>query len=144
MLTRRTGQGPGVAGPPRLDLRLWQRAKMLLLLNGLPLMVVGFVAHGWWQGRYTFRAGSIQSLIAIGIVLGTCALFAVAMWVLLPLARWLRDYPLWHLRNSPSPRWLALAGLGTLAWIGLGLVGAVSALAALALLGSGVVRLLRS
>ena len=143
MLKQRTGQGPRAAGPPRLDLRLWRRAKMLVLLNCLPLLVGGVIALGWWQGRLTLRAGSGQSLVALGAMLGACVLFAVAMWVLLPIARWLRDYPLWHVRNGSALRWFVPTVLGTLAWIGLGMAGIAAALAALALLGSGVIRLLR-
>ena len=116
---------------------------MLVLLNCLPLLVGGVIALGWWQGRLTLRAGSGQSLVALGAMLGACVLFAVAMWVLLPIARWLRDYPLWHVRNGSALRWFVPTVLGTLAWIGLGMAGIAAALAALALLGSGVIRLLR-
>ena len=143
MLTRRSGQRPGVAGPPRLDLRLWRRAKMILLLNVVPMAVAGYIALGWWQGRLHFRPGAQHSLVILGVVLGACVLFAIAVWVVLPLARWLRDYPLWHVRHGAGIRWWIPMALGTIAWVVLGVLGMASAITGLALLGTGIVRFLR-
>lgn len=142
MLNHRDRPRARTGGPPRLDLQLWRRAKLLLLLNCLPLLGGVVVAIGWWQGRLTIRPGSSASLTTLGILVGACLLFALAVWVVLPLARWLREYPLWRFRNGSGLVWILPAIAGTIAWIGIGLAGTVAALAALVLIGSGLVRLL--
>ena len=142
MLKRPTNTGRSSAGPPRLDLQLWRRAKLLVLLNAIPLLGGLVVAIGWWQGRLNFKDGSRQSLIALAVVLIACLAFAVAMWLVLPLARWLRAYPLWQCRHRSLVLWLIPAVLGTLVSFALALAGALAALAALALMITGAVRAL--
>ena len=142
MLTRRSGQGHASAGPPRLDLQLWRRAKLLLLLNVIPLLGGVAVAIGWWQGRLHFKDGSRQSLLALAVVLIACLAFALAIWLVLPIAGWLRAYPLWHLRHRSLVLWLIPTVLGTLVSIALTLAGALAALAALALMITGALRAL--
>jgi len=140
MLKRQAPAG----GPPRLDLQLWHWAKVLLLLNLVPLAGAAYIALGWWQGRLTFVPGAQHSLVVLGVMLGACALFAVAVWVVLPLGRWLRDYPLWHVRHGAGIWWWIPTALGFLAWVILAVLGMASALTGLVLIGSGLIRMLRA
>jgi hypothetical protein len=145
-LRRPTGTGAARsagAHPPRLDLGLVRRAKLLLLLNALPLLAGVVIGIGWWRGTYHFKPGSGASLVTIGVLIGACALLTAAMWVVLPVGRWLRDYPLWQVRTARRWTWLPLLVAGWLAWAVAWLLGTTAALAALALIGSGLVRLLR-
>lgn len=131
-------------GPPRLDLQLWRRARLLLLLNCIPLLGGLVALLSWWQGRITFKPLSTGSMTTIAILIGACIVFALAVWIVLPLARWLREYPLWRFRHGSRVLWLLPTALGTAAWLVLAIAGAIASLGALALIGVGLVRLLRN
>jgi len=104
-------------GPPRLQTNLWGGLKALLLINIVPLFALGYIAVMWALGKVTFDARMTpRTLLVIGVVLASCALFAFSAWVLAPVGRWLRDYPAWHARNT-GPVWLLPAALGWLAWV---------------------------
>jgi hypothetical protein len=59
----------------------------------------------------------------------------------MPVARWLRVYPTWHLRRGPAWAWIVPTCGGWLAWIALSLAGALAAAAALLVAGLGIWRL---
>jgi hypothetical protein len=143
MLKRRSGRSTAGGGPPRLDLQLWRRARLLLLLNCIPLLGGLVVLLYWWQGKITFKPMSTSSMTTVAILIGACIIFAVAVWIVLPMARWLREYPLWHFRSGSRVLWLVPVIAGTVVWLALALVGVLASLGALVLIGVGAVRLLR-
>lgn len=130
-------------GPPRLRLHVGHHLKVLMVLNVLPLFGVAWLWWQWRAGHVTLRSMSEESKTTLIVVLVCGITFAVIAWFVMPVARWLRDYPLWHVRHGASLLWWIPTALGAMAWCGLGLLGMVSALTALALLGTGIVRLLR-
>lgn len=137
---RRTGTARG-DGPPALDLGLRRGLLILLFANALPLLAVGVVAIGVAQGRWTLKASAGNGLIPLLMILGGCVALLAAMWVVLPLGRWLRDRPVWHFRHGNRALWALPAAAGWCAWGVCWIVGVAAALGALAMLGVSVARL---
>ncbi len=125
-------------GPPRLRLHLMHHLKVLAVLNVVPLIGGLYV---WWQmrqGRVTLRSMSSESQSTLVVVVVSGVAFAVIMWFIMPVARWLRDYPTWHLRRGPAWAWVIPAAGGWAAWIILSLAGILAAAAAVLLAGIGL------
>ncbi len=91
-------------GPPRLNLRIKERLTFLLIANVIPLCIGAYIGVGWIQGSVQFQASQGQmALILAGIIL--VVLIGMTSWLILPTARWLRHYPLWHFRHSGKFTW---------------------------------------
>ncbi len=132
-----TGTTPS-DGPPRLRLHLGHHLKVLMMLNILPLVGGLYVWWQWRQGRVTWRAMSSESQSTLVVVVICGVAFAVIVWLVMPVARWLRDYPTWHLRRGPAWAWVIPAGGGWTAWLVLSLAGLLAAAAAVLLAGLGI------
>ncbi len=105
---------------------------IMALINILPIAALIWAATTW--------EGERRKLLPTAyVVVGACLAIAVAAWVLLPFARWLRAWPVWHLRHSRWwPLWLLPAALGLLAYLALGLGAIAAGLAALWLAGQSL------
>ena len=114
-----------------------------MVLNVVPLIGGLYVWWQWRQGRVTMRSMSEESQSTLVVVVVSGLAFAVITWFIMPVARWLRDYPTWHLRQGPAWAWVIPAGGGWAAWIVLSLAGMLAAAAALLLAGIGIWNLLR-
>ena len=119
-MSRRGGTGAGaVAGPPRLTLPVWRNLGVMAVANLLPLAALGwfFIGYDPVQGLHLrpHAAGLTSAIVA---VVAACAMIALAAWVLMPLARWLRAYPRWRLRHSRLwYLWLLPVALGDVTWL---------------------------
>jgi hypothetical protein len=129
--TRTSGRSTTRGGPPRLNLHLLHHLKVLMLLNLLPLAGGLWLWWQWRAGHVTLRTLSGESLATVLVVVVCGAAFAVIMWFVMPLARWLRDYPTWHLRRGPAWAWIIPACGGWLAWAALSIAGLLAAAAAI-------------
>ncbi len=129
-------------GPPRLQTRLVERLRVLLLINA-PLFI-GSAAFGFWimtDDSARLGLGPEDGLFPILMVLVCCLVAALSAWVLLPVARWCRAYPAWHCRHTSRLFWALPACGGFLVWLGLWLVSmALLVLSAVAVIG-GLVEL---
>lgn len=124
--------------PPRLRFHLGHHLKVLLVLNILPILAGIWL---WWNlhtGKATLREFSQESKTTLVIVLVAGAIFALTAWFVMPLARWLRDYPTWHLRRGPAWAWIIPTCGGWLAWIVLGTAGMLACAATLLMGGLGL------
>ncbi len=120
----------GGGGGPALSVGIGRGVKLLLLF----LIPVGALAAWclltWDGGPELRRSMSEERWWMLGRALGGAGLMGCVLWLLLPLAHWLRLYPIhrfatgskvaWYLPLLLSlPVWLALYG-GVLAGLGLG------------------------
>jgi hypothetical protein len=125
-------------GPPRLRLHLGHHLKVLLVLNVLPLLGAIWLWWQWREGHVTMRSLSEESKTTLIVVLVSGIAFAVISWFVMPVARWLRNYPLWHLRRGPVWAWIIPTCGGWLAWFALTLAGMLAAAAAILVAGLGI------
>ena len=124
--------------PPRLRLHLGHHLKVLLVLNVLPLLGGIWLWWQWREGRVTLRTISEESKSTLLVVLVAGVAFAVIAWLVMPVARWLRDYPTWHLRRGPAWAWIIPTCGGWLAWFALTTAGMLAAAAAILVAGLGI------
>jgi hypothetical protein len=124
--------------PPRLKLNLGHHLKVLLVLNVLPILGVIYVWWQWRAGRVTLRSMNEESKTTLIVVLLSGVAFAVIVWFIMPVARWLRDYPTWHLRRGPAWAWIIPTCGGWLAWLTLSAAGMLAAAAAILVSGLGI------
>lgn len=124
---KKTAGSNGTNGPPRLQFHLLHHFKMMMMLNILPLIGGLYLWWNWRAGRVTMRSmsGESQSILIVVVVSGLA--FAVIAWFVMPIARWLRDYPTWHLRHGPAWAWLIPTCGGWAAWIILSTAGILAA-----------------
>ena len=132
----------GRSGPPVLALHLVQRLGMLAVLNIIPLCGGLWL---WWQfsyGHAQFRKPMGQEwLWASGIVLIACAVIAATCWLVMPVARWLRDYRSWHFTHRSALLWAVPSVLGWSCWLGLYLCAAVMVVGCLAAIAEALIAL---
>jgi hypothetical protein len=129
--------------PPRLRLHLLRHLKLLLVLNILPLIGGAYLWWQWREGRVTLRKPiGEESWMALGAVLVAGAGFALACWLVLPFARWLRDRPTWCFTHRNPWLWAAPMAAGWIAWVVLMLAGLATAVLCLVEGGRGLWRLL--
>ncbi|MFW5753029.1 MAG: hypothetical protein ACOCYV_03165 [Planctomycetota bacterium] len=124
-------------GPPRLQTRLIERLRVLLLINA-PLFI-GSAAFAFWvmtDDSVRLGLGPEDGLFPTLIILVCCLVAALSAWVLLPVARWCRACPAWHCRHTSRLLWALPACGGFLVWLGLWLVSmALLVLSAVAVIG---------
>jgi hypothetical protein len=138
--TRSPAQGQG-GSPPRLRFHILHHAKMLMMLNILPIMCTIYL---WWQyraGNVTFKTISEESRTTALVVVVAGISFAIVCWFIMPIANWLRDYPTWHLRRSNSLIWIIPTVGGWMLWIIIGIVGIMAGGAAIIITVMGIWRL---
>lgn len=125
-------------GPPRLQLHLLHHFKVMMMLNILPVIGGLYLWWNWREGRVTMRSmsGESQSILIVVVVSGLA--FAVIAWFVMPIARWLRDYPTWHFRHGLAWVWLIPTCGGWAAWSILSLAGILAAGLALFITGVGI------
>jgi len=124
--------------PPRLRLHLGHHLKVLVVLNILPLLGAIWLWWQWRNGQMTLRSLSEESKTTLIIVLIAGIAFALISWFVMPVARWLRDYPTWHLRRGPAWAWFIPTCGGWLAWFALTAAGMLAAAAAILVIILGV------
>lgn len=145
---RRKTQDPGprrpgasLSGPPRLDLKVIERLKLLAFANIIPLGALAIGIPMWLSGRITLRPEAGAGLLPILVMLGACVVLCLSCWMILPLATWLRARPRWHYVHGNKVIWALPALIGAIAGILLRLIAGLSAVASLLLVGFGLVRL---
>lgn len=126
------------ASPPRLRLHLGYHLKLLLVLNLLPIIGGIWLAWQLHTGRATLREFSQESQTTLVIVVACGVVLALSSWFVMPVARWLRDYPTWHLRRGPAWAWIIPTCGGWLAWIALSTIGMLAAASAILVAGLGI------
>lgn len=130
---------PASGGPPPLTLGLLHKLKILALANVVPLFLAAWLGWAWYQGTITFdieRLGS-RGAVALVLLVACCAALAVSSWFIMPLARWLRDYPAWHYHHRSSSLWLVPTATGYLIWLVTWLAMGVCAIICVALMITG-------
>jgi hypothetical protein len=138
------GRAPAAmrGGPPTLALHLWHRVGVLAALNVIPLFGSLWL---WWQfsyGHAQFRKPIGQEwLWACAVVVIGCLIIAASCWLVMPVARWLRDYPSWHFRHGAWPVWLLPAAAGWLGFLVLYLVAALTVMGSLVMIAAAFIHL---
>ena len=131
-----------IAGPPKLKLRLVKRIQFLLLANILPIGVGAWLAWGYYNGTVQFaefdRFGFLATIV---IMVVSCGILVATTWVILPFARWLRDYPNWHFERRSQIVWAVPAALGWVAWLFAWIGTAVGGIIAVGLIIVGLLEL---
>lgn len=138
---RTTTAVPRREGPPALDLGLLRTLRLLVLINVIPIGGALIVGIGIATGRMKLVAGAEDSLVLMAVAIAGCALLAFAAWVIRPIGRWLRDYPVWCFRHRSRLAWAVPAAAGWLAWAALWIAGALGCGAALVLIATALWRL---
>ncbi|MDA3960273.1 MAG: hypothetical protein PF961_05755 [Planctomycetota bacterium] len=128
-------------GPPRLRLDLFGKLKVLALANVIPLTMVTWLGLGIYQGDVAIRTDVPVAKVGFicAVLLISCLVIGVSSWILLPVVRWLRDYPRWFLDHDGSAAlWLVPAGVGWVIWFGSYIVVTVCAIASIGLIVVGL------
>jgi hypothetical protein len=125
--------------PPRLQLHLVKRLKFVLLVNALPLVAGTIITWLWVNGSITFGRFSADELLGrVLILLASLVVVGLSWWVLIPVARWGRDYPMWYFRHESRLIWALPAALGWLTWVGLYVLSAFLTIVSLLVLVLGL------
>ncbi len=92
--------------PPRLRFHFMQRIQMLLLINTIPIIVGIGLVIGYYQG-YVHVVGFEEGRhgLAAAVILGACIILGLSWWIIIPVARWLHDYPRWFFRRESKLFW---------------------------------------
>lgn len=115
--------------PPRLSLPLGRNLLLMLVINAVPVAALAWAAVTWHDERR-------RLLLPAAAVVAACLVIAVAAWAILPLGRWLRVWPRWHVRHARWWwLWLLPAALGLVAQLLLWLAAGAAVLAALVVAG---------
>jgi hypothetical protein len=132
----------GGGSPPRLQTKFWRSLKTLALINALPILGLGYLAFGLWRGTLKIdpKVGNSQ-LIVIAFVFIACVVIALSSWLLVPTARWMRDYPAWHFRHRNRATWLLPMLAGAISWFVLMLIGISASLVSVYVIATGAWRL---
>lgn len=125
-----------------LALHLLRRLGMLAILNVIPLFGGLWL---WWQfsyGHAQWRKPMGQEwLWACAIVVVACLVIASSCWLVMPVARWLRDYPSWHFKNGSALIWAVPTVVGWLSYVALYLLAAVTVVGCLVAIGEALYHL---
>ena len=127
---------------PQLRFHLARHLKLLLILNILPLFTGLYLWWQWKQGRIALRKPiSEESWLTLVVVIAAGAVFAVTCWLVMPLARWMRDYPTWGFTHGNRLLWSVPLVGGWLTWLTLSVTALIAAIACVVVAATGVMRL---
>ncbi|MBA2479636.1 MAG: hypothetical protein H0V44_03160 [Planctomycetes bacterium] len=133
----------GGGAPPRLDIGLWRGLKFLLLVNIIPIVGITWIAFTWDERGIHLR-DTIDHTTArtAAVILVACGLIALSSWLVMPVARWIRDYPAWQFRNHSRILWFLPMIGGFATWLVLAAAGIAAAIISVLAILSGLLRLL--
>jgi hypothetical protein len=141
-------KSPAVVGneqPPKLQTKLWQGLKLLMLINLLPILGLAYLGMAWYNGKVALKADvTSKHVMTILFVLGGCMVIAVSSWFVMPLARWIKAYPTWHFRKQSRIAWFLPMLAGHLGWALCCLIGAAATLASVAVILTGLWQMIAS
>ena len=110
-------EGRRAKGPPKLRFHILQRLKFLLLVNTIPIAVGIFLVIGSYNGSvHVVGLDQEKHGLAAFIILGSCIFLGLSWWVIIPCAKWLRDYPRWFFRRDSKLLWFLPYTCGSLIW----------------------------
>jgi hypothetical protein len=137
--TEPTSADAGIGRPPALSLHLTRRLGMLAMCNVIPLIGGLYVWYQVGSGHATLRTPAGHEWMWISAtVLVACLVLALTCWLVMPLARWVRDYPTWQFRHRAKLLWLVPMVGGWCGWLALYLLGAATTLACVVVVGTGL------
>lgn len=102
--------------PPELNLQLGRKLGILLLANTVPIIVL------IWLGYAIFFNDNVRVVADPAIwqvllyVVMACVVIGTITWVVMPMARWCRDYPIWHFQRGSKLAWFVPAAAGIAIW----------------------------
>jgi hypothetical protein len=133
---------PAGGSPPRLDIGLWRGLKFLLLVNIIPIIGLTWIAFAWDERGIHLR-DTIDHATArtAAVIIAACGIVALSSWLVMPIARWLRDYPAWHFSNRSRILWFLPMVGGFAAWLILAAGGIAAVVFSLWVILSGFLRL---
>jgi hypothetical protein len=114
---------------------------MLMLANILPLIAFTIGGIGYASGSIKLRPNAGEGIIPILVMLGACVVLAFSCWMIAPIGKWLKEWPRWHFQRKSKILWVVPLLLGSISGLLLRLVAGLASLAALVLVGVGLVRL---
>lgn len=92
--------------PPRLDLKILKRLKILLLANLVPLVGLGVIFYLVFIGKLMIQGIAEDRLWGtVLVVLIAVVVCGSASWVLLPFSRWCCDCPKWYYVHQSRGLW---------------------------------------
>ena len=103
-------------GPPRLQLHIFERLKVLLLINIIPIFIGVILAWNYSQGKLELRLFEESHGLAAFVVLASCLIIGISWWVIIPCAKWLRNYPRGVYRHESKAVWVLPYVCGSVIW----------------------------
>jgi hypothetical protein len=124
--------------PPQLKTNFWRGVKTLALINILPILGLIYLGIGWYRGTIQIRSdvGS-QQIVIIAFVVIACTVIALSSWLVMPTARWMRDFPAWHFRHRSRVAWFLPMIAGAISWFVLMAIGISACLVSAYVIASG-------
>jgi hypothetical protein len=102
--------------PPKLQLEFFKNLGILLLINIIPILGGIYILYHTFTGRMRFK--NLDFLPGLLYILAFSSVLIFFFWVMLPIAKWLRDYSWWHYMHRSIIIWLIPSGVSFLIWIG--------------------------
>ena len=105
----------GYERPPALQLKLLEKLGLLAVINVIPIIGSLYVFEKWWRGQITFTDTDV---LWVGLAVVVAAVvYITCFWLLMPTAKWFREYTLWHYRRKSTTVWLIPTVVAYTFWV---------------------------
>ena len=100
---------------PILKLRLFEKLGILVVVNIIPIVICVTLLGKWLREEIVIT--DVDGLRAALILLVASAIYVFCSWMLMPTAKWFKEYTIWQFRHGISLVWSLPLALAYIMWI---------------------------
>ena len=100
---------------PALKLDLLRKLGILIVVNILPLVVCLVVFAKWMKGEIVIT--NVNVVWAAAILFAASVIYVLCFWMLMPTAKWFKEYAFWQYQQGTSALWFLPLVLSHILWL---------------------------
>lgn len=100
---------------PTLKLELLQKLGILAVVNIIPIVICVILLGKWLREKIVMT--DVDGLWAALIVLAASVIYVICFWMLMPTAKWFKEYTLWQLKHGALIAWVIPFAFAYIMWI---------------------------
>ncbi len=100
---------------PTLKLELLQKLGILAVVNIIPIVICVILLGKWLREEIVMT--DVDGLWAALVVIAAAIIYVFSFWMLMPTAKWFKEYTLWQLKHGALIAWAIPSVFAYIMWV---------------------------
>ncbi len=101
--------------PPTLKLDLIHKLSILIVVNIIPIIICLIVFVKWYRNEIVIT--NTNAIWAALVVLVASIVYVMCFWMLMPTAKWFKEYAFWQFQKGTSAIWFLPLVFAHILWL---------------------------